>query len=281
MPPSTVVGIPHAFRAQMCDITAALLEGMNADDATSALLEEARSKLLLAHVPRGDSKPHEFRARFAEWRAGEFGTLLRRVEDQRERANTRRASTSAEDRAARSRRLARGGARRKAVQTLVSDVATLTPAEQRRWAAELLPRAGPAAGAPLPALAPAEVAADALNDAETSPLKGVRFGPLSGPGPSGARPEHLRDMLSCGRRRPANRLLNALRITEALAEAGLLPDAWIATLRTRLVYLRKRRGTKPRPVRVGEMWRRAIAKNKLSRAAAPIRRAMLRAQQFA
>ena len=96
--------------------------------------------------------------------------------------------------------------------------------------------------------APTEVAADALNGDETSPLKGVHFGPLSGAGPSGFRPEHLRDMLACGRRRSANRLLAALRVTEALAGAGRLPAAWRAVLRTRLVYLRKRHGPKPRPV---------------------------------
>ena len=164
---------------------------------------------------------------------------------------------------------------------MVSDVAALSPEEQRRWADELLPRAGPTAGAVIPPLQPAEVAADSVNGSEASPLRGVRFGPLSGPGPSGTRPEHLRDMLACGRRRSVNRLFAALRTTEALAEAGRLPDVWAVILRTRLVFLRKRHGTKPRPVRIGEVWRRVIAKNKLSKAAAPIRRAMLRAQQFA
>ena len=44
LPHSTMVGIPFAFRAQLCEITASLLEGMNADHTTSGALEEARSK---------------------------------------------------------------------------------------------------------------------------------------------------------------------------------------------------------------------------------------------
>ena len=229
----------------MCDITAVLLEGMNADDADSAKLEEARSKLILAHVPKGSSKPHELRLRFAAWTAGDFDGLLQRIKNQHIHATASRSKQApAGSRVSNSRRLARGGARRKAVQALTSDVAQLTSEQQRHWANELLPGAGPNGSTPVPPLPPIEIAADALDGSGSSPMEGVRFGPLSAAGPSGARPEHLRDMLTCGRRRATNRLLQALRVAEALADAGRLPDAWIGILRTRLVFLRKRRGTK-------------------------------------
>ena len=99
-------------------------------------------------------------------------------------------------------------------------------------------------------------------------LAGVRFKALSAPGPSGARPEHLRDMLQCGRRRVTNRLLRALPATQAFAKAGSLPPAWKWVLRTRLIFLRKKQGPKPRPLRVGELWRRVIAKHLLAAEAA-------------
>gem|GEM_PF-7075693 len=282
MPCSTFEGIPHSLRARLCDITASLVEGMNANDSKSALLEEARSKLLLARIPRGCSVPHELRARLGAWDAGEFEELLSRIEVQRERFLSSKAPAGARRRRGdRSLHLARGGARRKAVQALTSDMALLSPDEQRCWAAELLPGATAASRGPLPPLPPDELPADALDGVEDSPLRGVRFGPLSGPGRSGARPEHLRDMLACGRRRHRNRLLKALRVTEALAEAGRLPEAWRWILQTRLVFLRKRHGHKPRPVRVGELWRRVVAKNKLSKAAPKIRHSMLQAHQYA
>ena len=52
-------------------------------------------------------------------------------------------------------------------------------------------------------------------------------------------------------------------------------------MRTRLVYLQKRRGKKPRPVRVGELWRRLMAKNKLAKAAPRVHQAMLQSHQYA
>ena len=280
LPCTTVVGIPYALRARICEITAELLERMNAGDAAAGLLEESRSKLLLSPVPRGASRQHELRTRVGLWEAKNFEVLLKRIEEQRAASCGRRSAAGGAQRIKQSRKLACGGARRKAVQALTSDVAMLSPEEQKRWAAELLPGPSGEAEISLPEQAPIEPS-DHLDGGAPSPLKGIRFGPLSGPGPSGARPEHLQDMLACGRRRSANRLLNVLRAMEALAEAGRLPDAWGAILRTRLVFLRKRHGTKPRPVRIGELWRRLIAKHVLAKAAMPVRQAMLRAQQYA
>ena len=67
---------------------------------------------------------------------------------------------------------------------------------------------------------------DELFHAAPKPLAGVRFGPESAPGPSGRRPEHLRDMLACSRRRAVNRLLHALGDMQEMALTGRLPDCW-------------------------------------------------------
>ena len=113
-----------------------------------------------------------------------------------------------------------------------------------------------------------------------TPLKGVHFSRLSGPGPTGMRPEHLRDMLACKRRRVVNRLLRALHATEVMAAAGTLPDTWKWMLNSRLVFIAKKHGPKPRPVRVGEVWRRAVAKHSLHQHSAKIRQCMLEAHQY-
>ena len=107
--------------------------------------------------------------------------------------------------------------------------------DERAWAAKLLPWDG---GPPrAPDAQPAAAVHDDDVDPAASPLEGVRSAALSGPWPSGARPEHLRDTLNCGRRRVANRLLRALQVTEALAAAGRLPDALRWMLDSRPVYM--------------------------------------------
>ena len=94
------------------------------------------------------------------------------------------------------------------------------------------------------------------------------------------RPEHLRDMLACNRRRAINRLLRALQATESLAQAGALPSCCRWMLGSRLVFLKKKHGTKPRPVRVGEVWRRVVAKHSLQQHSAKVRKRMLEAHQY-
>eukprot|EP00975_Prorocentrum_lima_P051992 10888098-Prorocentrum_lima.AAC.1 len=70
------------------------------------------------------------------------------------------------------------------------------------------------------------------------------------------RPEHLRDMLRCGRRPLTARLYQALHSLLDLAERGRLPAAAASVLlRTRLVFLRKKNSETPRPIRIGEVWR--------------------------
>ena len=279
--PQTLLHIPHSVRARMCEVTATLVEGCNANATGADTLEQARSKLLLAHIPKGRSQAHELRARLALWAGADFLQLLERVEAQgRAHRASQRASRKDEAgmRAARGRRMARGGAYRKAVQAQLVEAAAFSPEDERAWAQRLLPASERPAGERHEAAQPA-VASPEGDD--FNPMEGVRFAVLSAPGPSGARPEHLRDMLGCGRRRVANRLLRALHVTETMAAAGQLPDAWRWMLGSRLVYIQKKRSRVPRPIRVGELWRRVVAKWLAHRHAPRVRRVMLESHQYA
>ena len=81
-----------------------------------------------------------------------------------------------------------------------------TPDEDNTWAANLLPRScQPLTALSTPvdrsAVAHGGSSSDAspasfAPDSDDSPLKGVKYSALVGPGPTGCRPEHFRDMLS-------------------------------------------------------------------------------------
>ena len=98
---------------------------------------------------------------------------------------------------ARVRALAREGALSKAIAALTTEVAPLDSEEQLRWAKELLPRAAD----------PEQACAGHEDGLEGDPqpkqwrscMAGVRFGALSAPGPTGTRPEHLREVLAVRR----------------------------------------------------------------------------------
>ena len=51
-------------------------------------------------------------------------------------------------------------------------------------------------------------------------------------------------------------------------------------LNSRLVYIAKKIGSVPRPIRVGEIWKRLISKHLLHRHEAKVRRVMVEAAQF-
>ena len=112
-------------------------------------------------------------------------------------------------------------------------------------------------------------------------MKGVKFARMTGPGPSGFRPEHLAAMLKSKRRRAVNRLLRAIGEAENLAANGTLPPAgWAWIMKSRLVYIAKKTGSVPRPIRVGEVWRRLISKHLLHRHETKVRKVMVEAAQF-
>ena len=118
------------------------------------------------------------------------------------------------------------------------------PEETEEHARVLLPRST----APEIALssAPEPERATLLEDSDTpasqhdvSPLRGVRYSALTGPGPSGMRPEHAREMLSIRRRPLVGRAWRALSRFQELARLGQLPQSARWVLRTRLVFLEK------------------------------------------
>ena len=88
----------------------------------------------------------------------------------------------------------------------------------------------------------------------------MKYSALVGPGPTGCRPEHFRDMLSVPRRADANRLLRALSTFHKCIDSGSLPDACRFITRTRLMWQRKKNG-KPRPIKMGEVLRSCYAKH--------------------
>ena len=94
--------------------------------------------------------------------------------------------------------------------------------------------------------------------------QGVHFTALSAPGPSGLRPEHIRQLASCRKSREKRKFESAMSKFVNLAIAGSLPlDAcrWITD--SSLTYLQKPNATPdsaPRPIRVGEVLRRFVAK---------------------
>ena len=155
------------------------------------------------------------------------------------------------------------GAYSKATSSLHTETADLDAAAQQYWVARLLPKSvRPAQAVSSRADAPTLDLPEPESSSKTA-LRGVRFRALSGAGPSGARPEHLRELVAVRDRRVSNSLLGALDNFVAAASKGDLPDAARWVLSSRLVFLRKKTGRAPRPIRVGELWRRVIAKRLL------------------
>ena len=135
LPSVSVVHIPSSLRERFALAMAQGLEDLLAGGS----LERGRTKLLLALPPKGLHLRSELETRLWMWHNGDLAELLIRVEEQARCIAESRAprQCSAGDRA---RRLAHAGAYSKAVSSLTSSVATLTPQEEVSWAAELLPR---------------------------------------------------------------------------------------------------------------------------------------------
>ena len=110
-------------------------------------------------------------------------------------------------------------------------IKSLSPEEQSRWATQLVHRSdlGNEAYSAMPAPGPASEAGagstgvDNGADANPNPLQGVRFPPMSGPGPYGSRPEHTRELLSIRRRSVAKRYLRLLAKLIEMGLSGTLP----------------------------------------------------------
>ena len=81
--------------------------------------------------------------------------------------------------------------------------------------------------------------AGAIRSDRGSPLRGVRFPAMPAAGPSGTRPEHLREAIAVRSRPVANRLISALGEFIDAARTGKLPPGLRWITRSRLVFLRK------------------------------------------
>ena len=109
------------------------------------------------------------------------------------------------ERARRARMLVSEGAFSKAATSLHTQVAELEEEQQLEWAKRLLPTSS----RPEVARAvPSEVMEEADNPRGYA-LAGVHFRAMSAPGPSGARPERLREFVAVRDKWIASRLLRA------------------------------------------------------------------------
>ena len=269
---SCLIHTPFSLRLQMCEIMAKSVDEALNGSVTANILEESRSKLIYSMPPKGTSNVSELRIRCGLWTEGHFDQLLERIEQQnfnRSQRRKRKGTTPANraELARKARSTAAEGAYKKALGVFGDGPINLSAADQVRHATSLLPCSS------RPETACANIADDEIrsapflgaqstygtDDAE-HPLRGVRFGPLSAPGPSGARPEHIKEALMAKSRPVTNKLLRSLERLEKAASKGTLPETMGWLRRSRLMYLKKKTGVKLRPIRIGEILRRIISK---------------------
>jgi hypothetical protein len=120
--------------------------------------------------------------------------------------------------------------------------------------------------------------------APTAFATGVRFAALSAPGPSGLRAEHLRAFATARVARSRLAYEGAMRAFVAAAVAGKLPveSCWWLT-DSSLTFARKpgaAASAAPRPLRVGEVLRRFVAKRITAAERARIQQVFARRRQF-
>jgi len=131
LPPATEIHTPVAFRERLCVSMADALEGV-LDGRPE--LEEARSKLLLSNIPHQLNRRVEFEKRFRLWKDKRFGELLTRIEGQntfRKKTTHTKRSSNRSQKSSRAKMLTREGVYGRVVQSVSSDVATLTQDAQR------------------------------------------------------------------------------------------------------------------------------------------------------
>ena len=217
--------------------------------------KKGRSKLLLSTVPPGLGTAAEVAKRLTLWEESRFQDLLRRAEERLmilRTAGKRKKRDAQPDLLARAygaRRTAAVGAYRKATTALVSSMISF---EEQRTSP------GPKSSFPPPPWERKPAAKRRWNLAPNPgedwdrPFAGLHFAALTAPCPTGARAEHVTDMLSVPRRIHANKQHAALSAVFCRISAGTLPPAARWLTRTRLCWHCKKSG-KPRPINVGEL----------------------------
>ena len=131
--------------------------------------------------------------------------------------------------------MAAEGAYAKAAAGLTSDLMHFTEEEDLKWAKELIPRTERPEGTTFYNAARENHGTDtdhtAADDTEAfeSPIKGVHYAKLTGPGPSGTRPDHIQELLATSKAHETNGLLRSLaRIHDAIADGT---PCWIKWLK--------------------------------------------------
>ena len=262
---ASLLHIPRAVAHQVADTWAEALEGCLSGDATWALLARYRCRLLLAPVPETLDRNTELKRRLLLWRDGHFDALaqhvlLQQVEERRREgpAKAGQDPKALERRARAVRHKVAVGAIAKAVQSLLGGVADLSADERAAWTRELIPRSSDAVRAQ-PTQREADdarahawgqgdpaAAREALRQAGKRPggppkIPWAHLSPLTAPGPSGERQEHLDDVMEAAGPRQRRRLLRALDTLAVLWAVNQLPSTCAWLLNTQILFLRKDR----------------------------------------
>ena len=259
----TLSRVPLAVASRFASCWAEALEGSMAGDNEWAFLARYRCRLLLAPVPEGADRNAELKRRLQMWEQGSFDDLTRRVAGQQLEANRRdgrkraeRHAGSEERKGRAARRAAAAGAVGKAVKGLVGGVATGSAAERARWTADLIPRSAingspctrpeeaTEAGTCAWGAGDVDRARREMKEAGRRPggppgIPWVRLPPLSAPGPTGERQEHLDDVMNgagVSQRRRLTRALDDLTVRWAI---NALPPACRWLLNTQALFLLK------------------------------------------
>ena len=222
---STLVHTAFSQRISTCEFLASCLDGALDGGRVNNILAQSGPKLIFSMPPKGMNNTNEVKLRLNMWKESRYNDLLERIEAQFfERQQNRRKRRSGGQRTPmaeqgrRARNIAAEGAYNKAMASLGDGIAPLTVAEERSWSSTLLPTStrpdrvlSAASNANRVTAAPFVPASSMYGtDAAEHPLKGVRFAPLTAPGPTGLRPEHVQEALLAKSRLVTNKLLRAL-----------------------------------------------------------------------
>ena len=286
---SSILHIPRSIAHRIADTWSEALEGCLQGDTNWAILARYRCRMLLAPVPEALDRNTELKRRLQFWCEGHFDALTQHVLLQQAKVGTQKEPEggaqptadavdpkATERRAKAVRHKVAAGAIGKAVQSLLGGVADLTADERASWTRELIPRSSDAARAPIgpyetsAAMAHAwgggdpDAARSELRQAGKRPggppkLPWAHLSPLTAPGPSGERQEHLDDVLDAAGPRQRRRLVRALDTLAVLWAVNRLPPTCAWLLNTQILFLRKDREPRDKTFD-DEAWIASLAK---------------------
>eukprot|EP00972_Heterocapsa_arctica_P055731 8221406-Heterocapsa_arctica.AAC.1 len=98
---------------------------------------------------------------------------------------------------------------------------------------------------------------------DNDPMRGIKYPPLSGPGPSGFRPEFITDLMTVRKKCVTRRLKKTLSTFFRKAGRGELPDEMRWILGSGGKFLEQPGKNNPRLIRSGEWWAKSGAKSVL------------------